>query len=152
MPHRSGRYRSRSDSFLPTTARGPNRCAAALRVAGPAEMRHLPEPRIERQSILETRSALPEEVLLAVKIQISALWDQPVSRDRRHRGIGIAVRMRKLLPIQFATYQGFDIRRFVFAQTLGASIHPDSALGQALPGLRSAGPDDLIGFDLPIIG
>src|SRR5260370_24829557 len=114
-------------------------------------MLHLPEPGIESQSILKTRSALPEEVRFAFKIQSAVLWHQPISRERRHRTIRIAVRMRQLLPIQVATRQGFDIRRFVFAQTLGAAIDPDAALRQTLPGLRSAGPNNLSRLDLPII-
>src|SRR5213082_3195254 len=71
----------------------------SLRISRSAEMRHLFEPTVQRERMLKTRSAFPEEIFLAPQIDRLIFRHQSISRQRWHFAISIAALMCKLKPI-----------------------------------------------------
>src|SRR5438270_4582991 len=122
-----------------------------LRISRSAEMRHLFEPTVQRERLLKTRSAFPEEIFLAPQIDRLIFRHQSISRQRCHFAISVAILMCKLKPINRGAGERFDSRRFLLAETFSTTVYPDAATRQTLPGLRPAGPNNLAGLDIPMI-
>src|SRR5207253_6234795 len=121
------------------------------RISRSAEMRHPFEPTVPRERVLKTRSAFPEEIFLATQIDRLIFRHYSISRQRCPLAISVAALMCELKPINRRAGERFDPRRFLFTQALSTSVHPDAATRQTLPGLHPAGPNNLIGPDVPMI-
>ena len=69
-----------------------------LRITRSTKVSHFFKPRIQRQSMFETRSTLPEEILLASQVNAMVLGCQPIGRQNRHRAVSISLLVRELEP------------------------------------------------------
>src|SRR5258708_902064 len=123
----------------------------ALGVARPAKVGHGLYPRAKRKRTFKNRATLPKEIFPACEIHTAIFWLEPVRRKRWDHPVIIARRMGQLKPTQFPPRQGLYLLRFMLAQTLGRTVHPNAAARQSFPALHSAGPNDLIRFRIPII-
>src|SRR2546429_260558 len=74
-------------------------CQNPLRISRPAKMRHLFEPTVQRECMLKTGSAFPEEVFLAHHIDGFVFREQSISRQRCHLSINVDALVCKLKPI-----------------------------------------------------